>query len=102
MLSTTDNQSAYVNYGQIIQYIENCRFYKSNALANWSKKENADPWLIAVAMTDDYIIVTFEQPSKDLSRKNPRKKIKIPDVAKHFSAQCISLFDFMRAMNFKL
>lgn len=102
VMSVSRNQKVHDNYAMVIQYIQQCGFYKENAVWNWGKESIADPWLIATAMSDDYKIVTSEQPTGNLSRKNLQGNPKIPDVAKHFSVQCISLFDFMRAMNFQL
>ena len=93
--SVKRNQEVHDNYALVLQYIQTCGFYTNTALLNWA-------WLIATAMNNDYKIVTNEQPSGNLSRKNLQNNPKIPDVAKHFQVQCISLFDFMRAMNFRM
>lgn len=49
----------------------------------------ADPWVIAHAMTENATVVTKERASESL------KKIKIPDVCKHFGVRCISDFQFV-------
>ena len=100
--SVERNQKVHDNYALVIQYIQTCGFYTNNALLNWARGSVADPWLIATAMNNGYKIVTNEQPSGNLSHKNLQNNPKIPDVAKHFNVQCISLFDFMRVMNFKM
>lgn len=90
------------NYALIINYIRNCGFYKITALKSWSEAI-ADPWLIAVAMSNGYKIVTDEQSAgKNFSKKHPHGKVKIPDIAEHFKVQCITLFDFMRIKHFVL
>ena len=100
--SVKRNQKVHDNYALVLQYIQTCGFYTNTALLNWARDGVADPWLIATAMNNGYKIVTNEQPSGNLSRKNLQNNPKIPDVAKQFKVQCISLFDFMRAMNFKM
>ena len=100
--SVKRNQKAHDNYALVLQYIQTCGFYTGNALLNWARDGVADPWLIATAMDNGYKIVTNEQPSGNLSFKNLQNNPKIPDVARYFGVQCISLFDFMRAMSFKM
>ena len=100
--SVARNQKIHENYSLVLHYIQMCGFYTDNALLNWSRDGIADPWLIATAMNNGYKIVTNEQPSGKLSCKNQQHNPKIPDVAKHFGVQCISLFDFMRDMGFKM
>ena len=101
-MSVSRNQKVHDNYALVIQYIQECGFYKENAIQNWARENIADPWLIATAMSGDYKIVTREQPTGNLSRKNLQGNPKIPDVAKIFDAQCISLFDFMLQTGFRL
>ena len=47
-------------------------------------------------------IVTMEQSTGVLSKKQKSKNPKIPDIAQHFKVSCITLFDFMREMHFTL
>lgn len=89
-------------YGKILQYIQECGFYKDSALANWSKESVADAWIIATAFHYQYKIITFEKCSNNLSPKQKSRNAKIPDVAKHFDVECIQLYDFMRIMKFKI
>lgn len=103
VLSVSRNQKIHDNYARVLQYVQTCGNYKDNAILNWAKEDIADPWLIATAMSDDdYKIVTDEQSAGGFSKKNPHNNAKIPDVANYFGVKCITLFDFMRAMNFKL
>lgn len=37
-----------------------------------------------------------------LTKKNPQKRAKIPDVAYDLGADCIGLYEMMRALHFKL
>lgn len=87
------NPDVWNNYGEIINYIHNCGCYKNPGKVDWDQAGKADPVLIAIAKSYDCHIVTFEEPSNNLSPKNPMKKEpKIPDVASHFGANCVNLY----------
>lgn len=90
--SVKRNQKVHNNYALVFQYIQTCVFYTNTVLLNWTRDGVADPWLIAIAMNNDHKIVT----------NNLQNNPKIPDIAKHFCVQYISLFDFMQAMNFRM
>lgn len=92
-----------VNYGKVINYVQNCGLYRGEALRNWAQGNIADPWLIAVAMDIGATIITEEASAgPGLSINNKSKNAKIPDVANHFGIKCERLFYFMRQMNFTL
>lgn len=100
---STKTPSIFANYGKVLSYVQNCGFYKSEALRNWAQEDIADPWLIAVAMELNAVIITEEvSAGSGLSVKAPSKNAKLPDVASHFGVECKRLFCFMREMNFKL
>ncbi len=61
-------------YQEILQYIQSCGLYKEQALQTWADGDVADPWLIAAAAVNDYVIITAEVPSGGLSIKNPNRK----------------------------
>lgn len=88
-------------YGNILRYIQNSPRYNQKALNSWANEKVADAWLIAAAMHYGYTVVTLETPSKQ-SPNSISGKAYIPDVAAHFGVECITLFDFMRRMNFRL
>lgn len=102
LIQRTNVNGIMSNYGKILRHIQGSDYYTDAALANWSKIEVADPWLIATAMHFDYVIVTLEQPIKTLLQNQPTKNPKIPNVADHFNVKWISLFEFMRETNIKL
>ena len=55
-----------------------------------SETEEADPFVIALAITDQCTVVTLE------GRKNIHS---IPNVCDHYGVDCLSLFDFFRQEN---
>lgn len=86
-------------YTAVLNYIMKCNLYKEQAISAWMKREVADPWLIAIAMAKNYVIITFE----DHGNPQPQQKskcIKIPDIADYFNVKYYDLFYFMRKMNF--
>ena len=54
-------------------------------------KPDADPFLIALAQTRGWTVVTSELP-----RTSPRARPKVPDVCKSRGVECISLIEFFR------
>lgn len=61
---------------------------------NRTGKSGADPWVIALALTDEnYIVVTEENPT------NSENRPKIPDVCAHFNLQCIKVVDLIKREN---
>ena len=84
-----------------MNYIDTSDLYKSEAIREWGRESVADPWLIAVAVSDNMTIVTNEQ-SGTPTAGSPSKNPKIPDVANYFGVKCIGELDFLRRMEFKL
>ena len=89
-------------YQEVIQYVQNCGFYKQSALDTWARASVADPWLIAAAAANHYTLITSEVSSSGLSKKNPNKNAKIPDVAKAFGVKTQDLYYMMRELGIKI
>lgn len=61
---------------------------------NRKGKSGADPWVIALALTDEnYIVLTEENPTDSQNRP------KIPDVCTHFHVECIKMVDLIKKEN---
>lgn len=91
-----------MNYGKVLQYVQNHPCYKQSALQEWSKASVADAWIIATAVACGYTIVTFEKAVGNLSERNPSKNAKIPNVASEFGVSVVTLYDMMRTLGFHL
>lgn len=91
-----------VNYGQVLQFLQNNPYYRESALAEWSRNTVADPWLIAAAQVYNCSIVTFEIANSNPDIHNPWKMAKIPNVASEFGIVTVNLFSMMRALNIRL
>ena len=53
----------------------------------------ADPFVIALAMSRGWSVITSERPA------NPGSRPKIPDVCRSYSIKCIGLLEFFREKN---
>lgn len=94
---------AMLNYRKVMDYLRTCGYYNKRAIAGWAPATVADPQIIASALTTGHTIVTLEAPVKEQrSKKNPQKSVKIPDIAFDLGADCIDLYEMMRALHFKL
>ncbi|GAB4454995.1 MAG: DUF4411 family protein [Bacteroidia bacterium] len=98
-LSTKSN-TIFQKYGELMQWAENQNnHYTRNAIDEFMKEDNADPWLIAFASKniDEYIIVTFET-----SNPNRKNKIPIPNVCEALNIKYCDLYQMLKDLNFKL
>ncbi|MFL2121486.1 DUF4411 family protein [Marinilactibacillus psychrotolerans] len=88
------------NYAKVLNYIEQSPFYQQKSYDLWADFEKADPWLIAIALTYGYTIVTMEVRNTSLSSGSPTsKEPKIPDVCDALGVECINLYDLMHDHN---
>lgn len=89
-------------YQEVLEFIKSSGYYKEQALYEWAPSNIADPWLIASAKANNFTLVTQEVKSGGLSKKNPNKKAKIPDVARFFDVNTLNLYDMMRNLNIQI
>ena len=97
---STDDERVILKYGELMRWAGTQeKNYTSNAVDEFMKEDNADPWLIAFAMIDLklYTIVTFEKYHPDMKRKIP-----IPNVCKDFKVSYTDLFEMLRNLGFRL
>jgi hypothetical protein len=96
----TKNEQVFIQYKKLMRWADKQNnHYMRNAIDDFMKEDNADPWLIAFALIDksNYTIVTFEKPNP--TRKN---KIQIPNVCQKFGVECCDLYDMLKNLNFRL
>lgn len=88
------NDSVQIEYGRVATYVQNNGRFAQHHVAEFLAK--ADAWIIAYPMALGGKIVTFEASA-------PRStKPKIPDVAKEFGIECLSLWDMLAELSFKI
>lgn len=91
------------NYAKVLEYVDSTPFYSPRSYDQWTAFEKADPWLIAIAKTYDYTIVTMEVRNNNLSSTSPTsKEPRIPDVCDALGVECINLFELMHEQNCSL
>ena len=95
------DSSFITQYSNILDYIQNSPLYRPEALKTWATATTADPWLIAVALTNSYTVVTFERSNAGLNANQPSRDAKIPDVCRRFNVKCEDLYYMMRQLGFK-
>ena len=96
--TTTDK--VLEQYAILMQWVDKQRNqYTQNAIDEFMKENNADAWLISLALTDidKYVIVTFEKENNQIKRKIP-----IPNVCNAFNIKYCDLFQMLKKLNFKL
>lgn len=77
-------------YKKIMEWIRSNQHYTQQAKNKFMESNNADAFLIAVASTYNYTIVTHE-------KNNPNKKngIPIPNAANEFNIRTIMIYDLL-------
>jgi len=96
----TKEESIFQKYRELMQWAEaQGNHYTRNAIDEFMKEDNADPWLIAFASVEcgKYTIVTFEK--LNINKKN---KIPIPNVCNYLKIDYCNLFEMLKKLNFKL
>ncbi len=81
-------------FGEVMQFVADQRVFSQHARQSWMRDGVADPWLVAAAAVYGSRIITFEK-FVTLTPNQPASGAKIPNVARQFDVQCVSLFDFM-------
>jgi hypothetical protein len=98
---TTEDPSVLKSYEEIIKWTSKEKVkerYSKNAIEDFMKADNADPWLIAYALTnkENFIIVTFEKENRHIKRRIP-----IPNVCKDFEIKYCNLYQMLKNLNFR-
>lgn len=91
----TDNDEVFNAYSEIITWSVVEKQFTDAAKALFASK--ADSWLVAYAKAYNYIVVTFEQYSRD-----KRNKIYIPNACRAFGIQYMNTFEMLRELNVNL
>lgn len=83
------SSTCLLEYQRVVQWAQRrSDHYTGNAIKNFMRTDNADPWLIAFALKESLTLVTEEVANP--ARKN---NIKIPDACKPFNVQSMNLMD---------
>ena len=83
------------NYVKIVEWANSMNnHYKPSAIEEFLTAELADPWLVAFAMSNDCVIVTYEK-----SEPNRKTRIKIPEVCNQFNVRYTNTVEMLRELN---
>lgn len=96
---STADEAIIDAYRQIMEWAINEAQFSEPAKAEFSAEDNADAWLIAFALTKNYIVVTEEKFDPN---PNIKGKIKIPNVCRAFGVLDSDTFQMLRAIGVKL
>lgn len=94
ILKDSGDENIFLNYSQIITFIQSNQQYTEVAKAEFASV--ADSWLCAHALTYGYIIVTQETYEPDI-----KNRVKIPNVCEKFNITYIDLLQFMREIGIR-
>jgi hypothetical protein len=89
-LPDTRDTQVMISYKKIMIWLASNKHYTIQAKNEFARDDVADAFLIAVAKTYGYTIVTHEQ-----SRPEAKKRILIPDTAKVFGVKTIMIYDLL-------
>lgn len=92
---TIDDKDTQEFFGRIAEHVMNMKLPTDPEKIRFLG--GADPWLIAKAATTGKTIVTHEVLAPDNS-----KKIKIPNICKHFDVNYITSFDLLDVLQARL
>lgn len=93
---TKNNIDVLTNYGKLMQWADKQNQFTQAAIDEFARVENADPWVIAFAMTNNSIVVTHEVFNEKIKNKIP-----IPNVCAVFNVKYLDTFTLLRELNFK-
>lgn len=90
--ASTDDPLVTNAYRRIIEWANQQQQFDRVAKAEISRTENADAWLVAYALSKDYVVVTHEQ-----CNRNAKARIPIPNICQAFNVQCCDIYQVLRA-----
>lgn len=85
-----DSSISLDSYSELVHWTENS-YFNQRAKDEFLTTDLADPWLIAVARTNNYTVVTHET-----SNPNRVSRIKIPEPCIHFGVRYIDGIQMFR------
>lgn len=90
-----NNKNIFVPHDTILQTeANNIQAMYPDLIDVTASYDEADRWLIALAKIKGIPVVTHETPAR--KKKNPRRKMFIPDVCSAMSIPCITFVELLR------
>jgi hypothetical protein len=95
--ASTDMIEVIDVYKSIIEWAAKQKQFAGSAKAEISRADNADPWLVAYALSKNYVVVTHEQPKPEA-----KKTIPIPNICQAFDVHYVDVYQMLRELRVKL
>jgi hypothetical protein len=95
--ASTDDAEVTDAYRRIIEWANKEKQFNGPAKAEFSRGDNADPWLVAYALSKKCVVVTHEQYDRYIKARIP-----IPNICQAFSVQWVDIYQMLRALRVKL
>lgn len=93
-----NTDTVFNNYREIVHWANSMsNHYKARAIEEFLSPNLADPWLVAFAMSNDCIIVTYEK-----SQPEGKSRIKIPEVCRQFNIRYLDTVGMLRELSEKI
>lgn len=95
IMEITSDENILNQYGTLMQWSISQPQFLPIAISDFADFDNADPWIVATALSINGIVV-----SQAVSAPDSRRNIKIPDVCNQFQVRHISTIDLLRELGF--
>lgn len=96
------DENTVIRYADIQNWLVKSKFWTQAGYTLWSENEKADPWLIAMAKANNYVVVSHERKKPMMSIVRPSsREPKITTVAEHFDVKVITIYQMLDELNFK-
>jgi hypothetical protein len=95
--ASTNQTDVIGRYSQLMVWAHGQQQFTAGAKAEFARKENADPWVIAYAIAKGFVVVTHEQFDPNITVKIP-----IPNACRAFGVQYVDTFQMLRDLGIRL
>ncbi|MCH4009949.1 DUF4411 family protein [Companilactobacillus sp.] len=99
------DQDILDKYGKVQDWISMSNRWSDAGISRWDDVDKADPWLIAVAISQGHTIVTFDGAAKlslpDVGSESGREP-KISGVANQFGIRVITFYELLEELQLTL
>lgn len=90
----TDSKEVIEQFARMVAWVQDETQYRQEAKDEFASV--ADGWLIAFAKAEGLVVVTDEVFNPEI-----RKKVKIPNVCRQFTIECVNTFQMLRELGIR-
>ena len=95
LFKKVEDIAVVTGYAGVCQWASDSEKFSPQAKSKFLS--GADPWLVAYANANDYVIATYE-----VSEPVSKSSIKLPDAAIQFGVECCQPREMIRSLDIKL